>query len=250
MTSPVAAIAPLDGQRSVGPVHRSILAVDLEGSTERTDLVKGELRQVMYDLLAQSLKAVAITGDRVERLIDRGDGVLVLIRPHDDVPKTVLLDRLIPLLAIRLAEYNARAAQPTLRVRLRVVVHAGDVHDDGRGFYGEAIDIAIRLLDSPPVKKALKQAAGPLVLVVSEEIYTGIVRHGCVPAEAYLPIARVSVGSRRHRGWVHVPAAAAFLTSSAGSGPRHGGRTAPSRAFAQRGSCTSRPPGQVTVDRC
>ena len=129
MTTRLAAVASLDGQRPAGPVYRSIIAVDLEGSTQRTNPVKGELRRVMYDLLGRSLEAVAITGNRLERLIDRGDGVLVLIRPHDDVPKTILLDRLIPLLATLLAEYNARAAQPALRMRLRVVVHAGEVHD-------------------------------------------------------------------------------------------------------------------------
>jgi hypothetical protein len=209
MTTRLAAVTFLDGRRPSGPVHRSIIAVDLEGSTLRTNPVKGELRRVMYELLAHSLESVAITGNRLERLIDRGDGVLVLIRPHDDVPKTILLDRLIPLLASLLAEYNARAAQPALRIRLRVVVHAGEVHDDVRGFYGEAIDVAIRLLDSPAVKKALKLAAGPLVLVVSDEIHSAIVCHGYVPADSYLPLVRVHVGGRRHRGWVHVPAPAA-----------------------------------------
>jgi class 3 adenylate cyclase len=209
MTSPVAAIAFLDRQRPVGPVHRAIMAVDLEGSTQRTDLVKGELRRVMYDLLAHSLEAVAITGDRVERLIDRGDGVLVLIRPHDDVPKTILLDRLIPLLAALLGEYNARAAEPALRIRLRVVVHAGEINEDDRGFYGEAIDVAIRLLDSRTVKRTLKQATEPLVLVVSDEIYSKIVCHGYVPAATYQPRVRVQVANRWQRGWVHIPAAAA-----------------------------------------
>jgi hypothetical protein len=209
MSTPPVPIAFLDRRRPAGPVHRSILAVDLEGSTQRTDLVKGEVRRVMYDLLAHSLEAVGITGNRLERLIDRGDGVLVLIRPHDQVPKTVLLGRLVPLLATLLAEYNARALQPALCMRLRVVIHAGEIHEDGRGFYGEAIDIAIRLLDAPAVKRTLKQSAGPLVLVVSDEIYYKIVRHGYVPADAYLPLVRVQVANRWQRGWVHIPAAAA-----------------------------------------
>lgn len=209
MSTPPVPIAFLDRRRPAGPVHRSILAVDLEGSTQRTDLVKGEVRRVMYDLLAHSLEAVGITGNRLERLIDRGDGVLVLIRPHDQVPKTVLLGRLVPLLATLLAEHNARTFQPALRLRLRVVIHAGEVHDDGRGFYGEAIDVAIRLLDAPVVKRTLKQAAGPLVLVVSDEIYCKIVRHGYVPADAYLPLVRTHVANRWQRGWVHIPAAAA-----------------------------------------
>ena len=159
----------------------------------------------MYELLGHSLEAVAITGNRLEPLADRGDGVLVLIKPHDEVPKTVLLDRLIPLLTTLLAEYNAHAAQPALRMRLRAVVHAGEVHLDRRGCYGEAIDIAVRLLDSPRVKKALKQAAAPLVLVISNEIHSGIVCQGYVDADTYFPLVRVRVGRRRHRGWVHVP---------------------------------------------
>ncbi len=205
MTTQPTAVAFSGGQLPVGPVHRSIIAVDLEGSTTRTNPVKGELRRVIYELLEQSLEAVAITGNHLEPLADRGDGVLVLIRPHDDVPKTVLLDRLVPHLTTLLAEHNAQAAQPALRIRLRAVVHAGEVHVDVRGFYGEAIDIAIRLLDSPRVKTVLKHAAAPLVLVVSDEIYSGIVCHGYAEAGTYSPLVQVLVANRRHRGWVHVP---------------------------------------------
>jgi hypothetical protein len=205
MSTRLAAVPFLDRRRPAGPLHRSIVVVDLEGSTLRTNLVKGELRRTMYDLLGRALEAAAITENHLEQLTDRGDGVLVLIRPHDDVPKTVLLDRLIPLLTALLVENNAAVTQPALRIRLRAVVHAGEVHSDGRGFYGEAIDVAIRLLDSPPVKKTLKQAASPLVLVVSEEIHSGIVCHGYVDGGTYRPLVRVRVANRQHRGWVHIP---------------------------------------------
>jgi hypothetical protein len=208
MSTRLAAVASVDGQRPAGPVYRSIIVLDLEGSTKRTNPVKGELRRVMYDLLGHSLEAVAVTGNRLEPLSDRGDGILVLIKPHDEVPKTVLLGRLVPLLATLLTEYNAQAAQPALRMRLRVVMHAGEVHIDGRGCYGEAIDIAVRLLDAPGVKKTLKQAAAPLVFVISDEIYSGIVCQGYVDATAYFPVW-VRVGKRRHRGWVHAPASVA-----------------------------------------
>jgi len=227
MTTRLAAVTSLESRRSDGPVYRSILAVDLEGSTRRTNLVKGELRRVMYDLLGHSLESVAITGNRLERLVDRGDGVLALIRPHDDVPKTVLLDRLTPLLAGQLAEHNARAAQPAFRIRLRMVVHAGEVHDDGRGFYGRAIDVAIRLLDSPAAKKTLRLSTSPLVLVVSDEIHAGIVCEGYVPADTYRPLVRVRVGSRWERGWVHIPVPAASLDIPRQSTSARGPRRAP-----------------------
>jgi hypothetical protein len=205
MSSRLAAVPFLDRRRPAGPMHRSIVVVDLEGSTMRTNLVKGELRRTMYELLGRALEAAAITENHLEQLTDRGDGVLMLVRPHDDVPKTVLLDRLIPLLTALLVEHNAAVTQPPLRIRLRAVVHAGEVHDDGRGFYGEAIDIAIRLLDARPVKRTLKQVGSPLVLVVSEGIYSGIVSQGYVDGDTYQPLVRVRVANRQHRGWVHVP---------------------------------------------
>jgi hypothetical protein len=221
MDARLAAVASLDDWRSVGPVYRLIIAVDIAASTMRTDPVKGELRRVIYDLLEYALEAVGIVGNRLEPLTDRGDGILALARSHDDVPKTALLDRLIPLLAVMLAEYNVQAASPALRMRLRAVVHAGDVYLDRRGCYGEAIDVAIRLLDAPPVKKTLKEAAAPLVLVVSDEIYFAVVRNGYVDADAYYPLVHVRVASRTHRGWVHVPAAVAQRASV---GPAPAGR--------------------------
>lgn len=205
MTTRLPVVARLDGRRPAGPIYRSIIAVDLEGSTTRTDPVKGELRRTMYELLGRSLDAVAITANRREPLSDRGDGVLLLIRPHDDVPKTVLLDGLIPLLAALLAEHNEAATHPALRMRLRAVVHAGEVNSDSRGFYGEAIDVAIRLLDSPTLKSALRATASPLVLVVSEAIYSGIVAHGYVNSETYRPLVQVRVAGKCHRGYVHIP---------------------------------------------
>ena len=205
MSTRLHAVAYPGGQQPAGPKYRSIVAVDLEGSTTRTNPVKGELRRVLYDLLERSLEAVPITANHLEPLTDRGDGALVLIRPHDDVPKTVLLDRLIPLLTALLDEHNSAAPDPALRMRLRAVVHAGEVHEDSRGFYGEAIDVAIRLLDSTAVKTALRQTMSPLALVVSEEIYFGIVAHGYVDSGRYRPLVRVRVTNKQHRGWIRIP---------------------------------------------
>jgi hypothetical protein len=220
-----AAVTYLNGRRSAGPMYRSIVAIDLEGSTLRTNPVKGELRRVMYDLLGRALAAAEISDDYLERLTDRGDGILVLIRPHDDVPKTVLLDRLIPRLTALLIEYNARVTQPALRMRLRTVVHAGEVHGDRRGYYGEAIDIAIRLLDSAPVKKALNQTTSPLVLVISEEIHSGIVLQGYVTGGTYQPIVRVRVANKQRRGWVHVPGSDELRAASSPAKPSARART-------------------------
>jgi class 3 adenylate cyclase len=226
-----------------GPVHRSIVAIDVEGSTKRTNPVKGEMRRVLYDLLEQALKAAGIGPRHLEELADRGDGVLILIRPHDDVPKTVLFGRLVPALTALLAEHNAAVGEPELQMRLRVVVHAGEVHDDGRGFYGDDIDVAFRLLNSPAVKRALRQASvAPLVLVTSEEMWHGIVRHGYVKGGPYEQRVQVRVGDRRRRGRVHIPVPArSDLPGRIARDPRtRTARSGPSLAIASHGEPAER----------
>jgi hypothetical protein len=59
-------------------------------------------------------------------------------------------------------------------LRVRVVTHAGDVRYDANGCFGEALDVAFRLLDAHPVKKALRETTDPLVLVISADIYVSI----------------------------------------------------------------------------
>jgi len=80
------------------------------------------------------------------------------------------------------------------------------VHDDPWGFYGDDIDVAFRLLEAPTVKRVLRDAPeAPLVLVVSEEIWAGIVRHGYVDDGPYQQRVHVKVGGRQRRGRVHLP---------------------------------------------
>lgn len=195
-----------DARPLPGPVYRLILAVDLEGSTKRTNPVKGELRRVLYQLMDRALAETEIAGQHLEEPADRGDGMLILIRPHDDVPKTALLGGLVPALTTLLAEHNAAVLDPSLRMRLRVVIHAGDVHLDDWGFYGEELDVAFRLLDAPAVKRTLGAASlSPLALVISDDIFRTIVRHGYLDEGQYLPLVRVRIADQQRRGWVSMP---------------------------------------------
>ena len=197
---------PSSGRLVLDPVPRLILAVDVEGSALRTEPVKGEPHRIMYALLDRALRATGIDRRYLERPVDRGDGVLLLFRPDDEVPKTLLLGQLIPRLATLLVEHNAAVGEPALRLRLRVVFHAGEIHEDEWGFYGEDLDVAFRLLDSPSVKKALKnEPAFPLVLVISDEIHSAIVRHGYADVGPYAGSIRVNVAKRRRTGRVHFP---------------------------------------------
>jgi hypothetical protein len=192
------------------PRHRAIVAVDIEQSTSRPDPVKGELRRILYELFDQALRSAGIHRRHRDGFTDRGDGILALIRPVDQASKPVLLNRAVPALSQLLTDYNAslpRAARSHRQLRVRAVVHAGEVHYDRNGCFGEALDIAFRLLDAPGVKKALRAAADPLILVTSEDIYRTIVRHGYdgIDQDAFRSLIRIHVAGHRYPGWVHTP---------------------------------------------
>ena len=190
--------------------HRAIIALDIEQSTSRPDLVKAELRRTVYELFDRALRSAGIHPRCRDRFIDRGDGILALIHPMDRAPKALLLNRVIPALSQLLASYNANLPAPgrlQRQLRVRAVVHAGEIHYDANGCFGEALDIAFRLLDAAQVKKALREAPGPLILVVSADIYSSVVRHGYrgIDQHAYRPLVRVQMAGSRHQGWIHIP---------------------------------------------
>jgi hypothetical protein len=73
--------------------------------------------------------------------------------------------------------------------------------------FGEALDIAFRLLDDLRVKKALRAATDPVTLVVSGDIYGSVVRHGYdgIDQRAFCPLGRVQVAGNRYQGGLTFP---------------------------------------------
>lgn len=205
MNDPAAINRIANEQSPSDPVYRAIVGLDVERSTDRRNLVKVEMRRTYHDLTRSALEKTGISPQQYD-LWDRGDGVAVLIRPDDAVPQPLLLIKLIPTLAALLAMHNSSVTKPELRLRMRVVIHAGNVHGDPNGFFGEALDVAFRLLDSRRLKETLRETtASPLVLVVSQEIYDNVVYQGHVDPDTYEQSINVHVGGRLRRGWVHIP---------------------------------------------
>jgi hypothetical protein len=192
------------------PRYRAIVALDIERSTSRPDPVKAELRNKIYELFGAALHSAGIHKRHRDRFIDRGDGVLALIHPVDQAPKTVLLNRVIPALSRLLTIYNTSLpypSRPQRQLRVRVVLHAGEVHYDANGCFGEALDVAFRLLDAARVKRALQETDDPLILVISGGIYTSVVRHGYdgIDQHAFHPAVRIQIAGNRHIGWIQIP---------------------------------------------
>jgi hypothetical protein len=192
------------------PHYRTIVALDIERSTSRPDPVKAELRSTAYELFDAALCSAGIHKRHRDRYIDRGDGLLALIHPVDQAPKALLLNRAVPVLNRLLTDYNTslpHSSRPQRQLRVRVVTHAGDVHYDPNGCFGEALDVAFRLLDAAPVKKALRETADPLILVISGDIHSSVVRHGYngIDQHTFHPLVRVQIADKRYSGWIHIP---------------------------------------------
>jgi len=181
--------------------HRSLLGVDIEDSTQSMDPGRGYLRDTMYGVLEAALETGGVAAAYRDPYLDRGDGVFTLVHPVDEVPKTVLLDTVVPAIAALLAEHNT--GSPERAFRLRVVVHAGEVTYDEKGCYGDALDVAFRLLGADPVKKMLVATNAPMVLVVSDEIHRCVVRHGYegIDPDAFTRLVARRVSGLVRAGW-------------------------------------------------
>jgi HD domain len=189
------------------PRRRVIVALDIEHSTSRPDPVKAGLRTMLYELFDAALRSAGISARRRDRFTDRGDGLLALFDPAD---QALLSHVVVPAFSQLVTSYNAGLPDPGGRdrqLRVRVVMHTGNVHDDGNGYFGQALDIAFRLLDAPRVKTALRTAHGPVLTVMSSDIHNphmpdgGGTCHTCA-------LVTTHVAGNEHHGWIHSPAQA------------------------------------------
>lgn len=98
---------------------------------------------------------------------------------------------------------EAHAAES--RVRVRMVVHAGEVHQDRHGVTGTAINVAFRLLEASELKQALRDSPGLVSLIASGWMFEEVIRH--TPAshpDAYRQV-RVLVKETDEIAWVRLP---------------------------------------------
>jgi hypothetical protein len=233
-----------------GPaVHRTIVAVDIEGfgDRNRTNVHQVAVRDGLYQALRQAFENAHISRFACE-WEDRGDGVFILAPA--DVPKAPFVDTLPSALVSALREHNA--GHPTeQRIRLRMVLHAGEVSYDDHGVTAVSVNLAFRLLDAKPVRTALARSPGVLVVVASEWFFDEVVRHSYVVDPATFRPAPVTVKETSTVGWISLPdhpyaADRTFLVAlSAPSGPVPHELPAAPRSFTGRADELARLTGDL-----
>ncbi|HEX2291573.1 MAG TPA: FxSxx-COOH system tetratricopeptide repeat protein, partial [Pseudonocardiaceae bacterium] len=184
-------------------VHRTIAVVDVEGFGDRRRTTPHQLtvRQGLYSALRQAFDHTGISWTDCHHE-DRGDGVLLLAPA--EMPKGPFVEALPYALVAVLREYNNTHPAED-QIRLRMVLHAGEIAYDDHGVTASSINLAFRLLDARPLKVALAESPGVLALVTSGWFFEEVVRHSAVIDPAtYRPI-QVAVKETSTVGWVCLP---------------------------------------------
>jgi tetratricopeptide (TPR) repeat protein len=184
-------------------LHRAIVCVDVEGfgNRRRTNAHQLAIRDGLYRALRQAFAAADVCWQDCY-CEDRGDGVLMLVPP--EVPKNVLVTGVPTRLAAALEDHN-RAQRREARIRLRMAVHAGEVHRDEHGVTGTAINVAFRLLDAKAVKHALAGSLGTLVVIASQWFFEEVIRHDPASVAARYRRVPVSVKETTQIAWICLP---------------------------------------------
>ncbi|MEY9907766.1 hypothetical protein ABIA35_003998 [Catenulispora sp. MAP12-49] len=192
------------------PTHRSIVVVDVVSFTrpDRDNVDQLAIRAALYETLRDAFEDSGIPWRQTVRE-DRGDGVLIFVSA--EVSKVLLLGPMPARLAELLERGNAKRSVRQ-RFRLRVVVHAGEVHHDAHGYAGYDVNLAFRLVDARPLREAMEHSAASVGLIVSEGVHDGVLRHGYggLDAAAFERV-RVQVKSADVPGWIQLFGAGVLL---------------------------------------
>src|SRR6266536_778424 len=130
---------------------------------------------------------------------DRTDPQRTQLRTH----LHALLDHALATAEIPRAQI---AAGPD-RLRLRVAVHEGHVLADTHEHTGHDLNHTFRLLDAQAARTVLANSpSANAVLVVSDSVYQGVVRHGYggIDPAVWQPV-RVHAKETRSRAWINLP---------------------------------------------
>jgi class 3 adenylate cyclase len=202
---------------ALSATHRTILVVDVEKFSDhsRRDPDRVRVHDGLYKALHQALREAGIGWDDCYHE-DRGDGVLILAPPG--IPKARFSDDLPYRLAEALRLHN-QAHPVAEHIRLRMALNAGEIVFDKHGVVSDALNKTYRLLESIPLKEALRDTPGVLAVIASSWFYEEVIRQSeKFEAEIYQPVT-VDVKETATVAWVATPVRLGAAPPRARGGP-------------------------------
>ncbi|MGK5683265.1 hypothetical protein [Actinoplanes sp. URMC 104] len=186
------------------PTFQAIVVVDIESFGSRTNPFQEALRRDMTDVIGEALSTAGIDGQAVDR-VGTGDGMILIVPPA--VSAATLAGAFVRALDAALG-HKATMASEALRMRLRVSLHQGHLQRDATGWMGEALNTACRLVDAQPLRDVLRAAPeARMALIVSDEVYRGVVRHDypLIDAASFGPAVLSVKELHDEKVWISVP---------------------------------------------
>ena len=165
------------------PPYRGILAVDAERFTGNPSVRQPDLSAAVQEVLRVALERCGHLQIWEQRRFPQGTGDGYVFGVFPEV-LPFLLSPFLDALHGTLAEKDdlLRAINRETRLRLRVSVNVGPVPDSGdtlRDRIGSPTNNTFRLLDSSPVKNALKESNPDvtlMVVIVSQRVFNDVIR--------------------------------------------------------------------------
>lgn len=165
----------------------------MAGYGPRAELFQADMRQGVSRLLDEAAAAAGLRRDGWTRQT-RGDGEFAVL-PEDE-PEDRVVYQFVQELNAGLGHYNRLKADEA-GLRLRLALHFGPASPGASGFTGSGPVVAEQLCGSGLVRKALELGNTPLVVVLSEVVYTDTVRSLRIP----VPLKRLRRVRIREEDW-------------------------------------------------
>ncbi|MFE3017578.1 hypothetical protein [Streptomyces sp. NPDC059256] len=158
-------------------LRRLMFAVDVERYSRRHDTQMPRIQRDLWRAVRGACTASGIDWHTCGRQAS-GDGYLLVLPVGVDEPRTV--DRLLRGLTFALHAANSDPNRPDdlLPTRMRASLHQGLTREGHSGFLGTAVVELFRVLDSPPLRTALRESdRADLAVAWSDPLYRDLVPH-------------------------------------------------------------------------
>ncbi|GAA0447236.1 hypothetical protein Aca07nite_57930 [Actinoplanes capillaceus] len=187
-----------------GASVRLCMAADVVGYSRRGNAETELLQHDLVEVLGRARQAAGIA----ERQVDpqpQGDGQFTVL-PYG-IDESRVIPALLRELGERLAERDrGRPADETMR--LRVALHRGLVKQGENGWVGTSAIAVHRLLDSAPLREAIKtNPSAVYALGVPDVLYRDVIVHAVQPpvaADFRAMTVELPEKGFLERGWIHV----------------------------------------------
>ncbi|MEU8261539.1 hypothetical protein AB0C02_13080 [Micromonospora sp. NPDC048999] len=185
---------------------RLCMAADVSSYSRRPNHLAERTQSWLVRALVDARRAARLDESAVA-VQAQGDGQFAVL------PVGIDESTVIPLLIGGLTDALRRTnhgLDPAERIRLRVALHRGLMKPADSGWVGAAAIAVHRILDSPPLRAALRDnPAVDYVLAVPDVLYRDVIQHSEVPPlpDRFTEIT-IDLPEKQflEHGWLHVPA--------------------------------------------